>query len=42
MENSFSFYNDALQIEEIDFLDKLYNSFSEFYNSINIELNSYD
>ena len=42
MENSIGFYNDVLQIEEIDFLDKLYNSFSEILNSINIESNSYD
>ena len=42
MQNSIGFYNDVLQIEEIDFLDKLYNSFSKILNSINIELNSYD
>ena len=29
MQNSIGFYNDVLQIEEIDFLEKLYNSFSE-------------
>ena len=42
MQNSIGFYNDVLQIEEIDFLEKLYNSFSEILNSINIESNSYD
>ena len=42
MQNSIGFYNDVLQIEEIDFLDKLYNSFSKILNSINIESNSYD